>query len=78
MSLTGSFDHSVRRNSCAFSLQVLALPLSETRLPKPGLASTLSHGIGVIAPGAVVTDVLAAIGREAAEAVVELQVVARG
>ncbi len=50
-------------NSWAFSLQVVALPLSDTSVPKSGLASTLTHGAGVIR----VVEMLATYSRPSAE-----------
>jgi len=47
-SLTGSFDQGVSLNSWAFSLQVVALPLSDTSVPNSGLAITLVQGKGVM------------------------------
>ena len=71
---TGSFDHGVRRNSCAFSLQVLALPLSETRVPNDGLAKTFTHGAGVMCPDAIVMTYSRSIRSEPAEPVAKDEV----
>ena len=49
--MTGSFAQGVSRNSCAFSAQVYAPPLSETTEPNCGFASTLTQGAGVNWPG---------------------------
>ena len=55
LSLSGSLCQVVSRNSCAFSPQVYALPLSLTTVPMCGLAMTLTHGAGVFRPGSRVT-----------------------
>ena len=48
VSVTGSLYQGVMRNSWLFSDHVYTLPLSDTTVPKWGLAMTLTHGAGVV------------------------------
>src|SRR3954452_2761598 len=47
-SITGSFDHGVRRLVWLLPAQEEPRPDSETRQPKAALASTFTHGAGGI------------------------------
>ncbi len=46
------YPKELSRNSCEFSIQVYPWPLSDTKVPKFGLASTLAQGAGVGIPSA--------------------------
>ena len=51
VSITGSFDHDVKRLRWLLPYQVKPAPVSLISVPKVGLAITFTHGAGVWMPG---------------------------